>query len=281
MEKEIINYPELNGISVTERNIPNKFPAHWHNAAEFTVILEDGCSYKIGDTVYKPEAGDILLAWPRELHEILNAPDNSSFFIQFSSGFMEANTDLVAALRFFKSCHLISSKKEPDLTEKLRAIFDKIRDSYNQKERFAETRCKLYVYEMLVQIGEYVMREHQEQLGDEKYSNKSWNYIRTACNYIAEHASENITQSDVATYTGLSPYYFSKLFNEYTDMSFPAYLSGIRVKNAIHLLSNEQLSITDCAFMAGFQSTTTFNKIFLEITGCTPREFRKLHRHNS
>ena len=219
--------------------------------------------------------------WPRELHEILNVPHKSTYFIQFSSGIMESNTDLAAALHFFKNCHLISSKKEPDLTEKLISIFNKIRDAYYKKERFAETQCKLYIYQMLLHIGNYALKEHHDQIGKENYSNKSWGYIRTACNYISEHSSENITQADVATYTGLSPYYFSKLFNEYTDMSFPAYLAGIRVQSAIQLLSNEQLSITECAFMAGFQSTTTFNKVFLELTGCTPREFRKLHRHNS
>ena len=84
--------------------------------------------------------------------------------------------------------------------------------------------------------------------------------------------------ADAAAQIGLSPYYFSKLFNEYTQMTFPAYLAGIRVQNAINLLANVRYSITDCAFMSGFQSTTTFNKIFREATGCTPREYRKLHK---
>ena len=45
----------------------------------------------------------------------------------------------------------------------------------------------------------------------------------------------------------------------------------------IALLTEDSLSITECAFMAGFQSTTTFNKVFLESMGCSPREYRKLH----
>ena len=85
----------------------------------------------------------------------------------------------------------------------------------------------------------------------------------------------------VAEHVGLSPFYFSKLFNEYMGISFPDYLSGIRVQNAINLLLNDSLSITECAFMAGFQSTTRFNKLFREVTGTTPREYRKLHRVNT
>ena len=60
-------------------------------------------------------------------------------------------------------------------------------------------------------------------------------------------------------------------------MTFPAYLANIRVQNAINLLADNNYTITDCAFMSGFQSTTTFNKLFREVTGCTPREYRKMH----
>jgi transcriptional regulator GlxA family with amidase domain len=61
-------------------------------------------------------------------------------------------------------------------------------------------------------------------------------------------------------------------------MSFPSYLSGIRVKSAASLLLDDDLSITECAFRAGFQSTTAFNKTFHDVTGYSPREYRKLYR---
>ena len=279
-EKEIIKYHNISGVTFAEDNIPSVFPAHWHNAAEFTVILKDGCRYKIGDTIYTPEPGDILLVWPRELHEILRAPHKSSVFVQFSSRLMENNTDLIAASRFLNECHLISSKKDHSLALKLKEMIYTIRELHSKKQYFVETKCKLVIYEILILIGEYVMQEHREQIGDERFSDKSWDYIRAACSYIAEHASENIAQTEVADHTGLSPYYFSKLFHEYTQMTFPAYLSSIRVQTAINLLASERFSITDCAFMSGFQSTTAFNKVFHDLTGCTPREFRKLHHHN-
>jgi len=279
-EKEIIKYPLISGVTFAENNIPSVFPSHWHNAAEFTVVLKDGCRYKIGETIYTPEAGDILLVWPRELHEILRMPQKGVVFMQFSSRLMENNTDLIAASRFLNECHLISAKKEQTLTRKLKELIYTIRELHSKKQYFVETKCKLVIYEILILIGEYVMQEHREQIGDERFSDKSWDYIRAACSYIAEHASENIAQTEVADHTGLSPFYFSKLFHEYTQMTFPAYLSSIRVQTAINLLASEQFSITDCAFMAGFQSTTAFNKVFHDFTGCTPREFRKLHRQN-
>lgn len=122
------------------------------------------------------------------------------------------------------------------------------------------------------------MQEKKDSLSLSSYSEASWEYVRSACSYIADHSTEDISQSHVSKVIGLSPYYFSKLFKEYTQMSFPEYISRIRVQNAVTLLSDNKLSVTDCAFMSGFQSTTTFNKVFLKLIGCTPREFRKLHR---
>lgn len=281
MDKEIINYPQINGITLVENNIPQVFPSHWHNAAEFVLVLKDGCRYKIGDTLYKSTAGDILLVWPRELHELVKIPHESIVFIQFSSHLIENNTDLASATRFLNECHLISSKKNAELTKKIRKIFEKISDIYKKKNLFSETKCKLLVYEILVLIGEYAMKEFRQSLGEEHFSSRSWNYIRAACSYIAEHSAENITQTEVAEKVGLSPFYFSKLFNEYTKMAFPSYLSSIRVQNAINLLADENRSITECAYESGFQSTTAFNKLFHELTGCNPRDYRKLHRHSS
>ena len=280
MEREIIRYPSVNGIAFVESGIPNAFHQHWHNDAEFILVVKNGCKYKIDGKLYEPKAGDILFVWPRELHELVSIPQNSVVFIQFSSYLIESHSDLSAALHFMSACHLIRQNDNPELAKKIRELFYKIRDARESKNFFAESRCKIIVYEILMLVGEMVLKEKKQSLGTEIFSDRSWDYIRFACGYIAEHSTENVTQSEVAQKTGLSQYYFSKLFNEYTNMSFPSYLASIRIQNAKTLLENKKLSITDCAFESGFQSTTTFNKLFHEQTGCSPREYRKLFSQN-
>ena len=279
-EKEIIKYPRIHGVSFTQGGTPKTFPRHWHNAAEFHLITKDGGIYKIDGVTYKPNAGDVLLIWPRELHEVVHCNKEGTVFVQFSSYLLESNSDFAAASHFLNEYHLLKKTENPELTGNIAERVFKIRDMQDQTHHFSETRCKLLIYEILLEIGEFVLKERRESLKDSGFPDKLLDYIRFACSYITEHSAENITQSQVAEKTGLSQFYFSKLFNEYTKMSFPAYLAGIRVQNAINLLENETLSVTDCAFEAGFQSTTTFNKIFHEIIGCSPREYRKMHAHN-
>jgi AraC-like DNA-binding protein len=183
--------------------------------------------------------------------------------------------------KFFTEYHHLKARDYPALTSRITVKIHEIREILTSDVHFSETRCKQCVYDIILLIGEHVMQEKKEQIGEAAFSDIFWKHINKACSYIAEHSSENLTQTDVASYIGLSPYYFSRLFKEYMQMTFPAYLSRIRVKSAIRLLSDESLSITDVAFMSGFQSTTAFNKIFRDSTGCSPRDFRKLHLNSN
>ena len=280
MEKEIIRYSYIHGISVAEEDVPNSFHSHWHDSAEFIITLKNGVTYKINDETYSAAKGDVLFVWPREIHEIIAAPDDSYILLQFSSNLIENNTDIATAIRFLSKCHHISREKEPKLVQQVSDYLYELRDIYHSSQYFVETKCKIKVYNILLLLGEYIMQEHREIIGNEKFSDTAWGYVRSACNYIAEHSDEDISQSEVANAIGISAFYFSKLFKEYMHMTFPAYLSNLRVQKAINLLANERISITDCAFEAGFQSTTTFNKIFRETTGYTPKDFRKLHTKN-
>ncbi len=274
--KETLKFNAPSSIIVNNEEGPETFPLHWHNAAEFTVALKDGCKYKVADTVYEINRGDILLVWPGQIHATIKIPKKSVSFIQFQSMIIECNLDLVSVSRFMYRLHKISAKETPELAEYLHERLDRIREIHNSGVRFAETQCKLLISEMLLKLGQYVMAENDELLEAESGSDAGWSYIHAACNYIVENVTNEITQTEVAEYVGLSPYYFSKLFKQYMHMSFPVFISGIRIRKAKSLLLDTSLSITDCAFASGFQSTTAFNRVFRNSTGYSPREYRKL-----
>ena len=276
--QETIHFDHPSSISVTNDETPEIYPPHWHNAAEFTVALKDGCKYKVGDTLYRLNAGDILLAWPGQIHETVKIPRKGAMFIQFASIIIENNMDLLSVSRFLNECNYISAKEEPVLAEFIADRIFEIERIMRSNDMFSETRSKGCVYEILLKIAEHVMSDNRAILENEDTTKIGWQYIHAACNYISENSSNPITQTEVADHIGISTFYFSKLFKQYMHISFPAYLANIRVKSATSLLLDKGLSITDCAFMAGFQSTTTFNKVFREITGYSPRNYRKLYR---
>ena len=276
--KETIIFSTSSSVQVTRDETPEIFPPHWHNAAEFTVALKDGCRYRIGDTTYKLNTGDVLLVWPGQIHETVRIPSRGAVFIQFSSLILENNMDLLSISGFLYEHHLISASEDPKLAGYISdRIFD-IEKIHSSHDTFAETKCKGKIYEILLKLGEKIISETSLSSRSDDPSRSGWEYIQAACNYIAENSANDISQTMVADHIGISTFYFSKLFKQYMHTSFPAYLAGIRVKSASSLLMDKNLSITDCAFMSGFQSTTTFNKVFRDVTGYSPRDYRKLYR---
>ena len=58
-------------------------------------------------------------------------------------------------------------------------------------------------------------------------------------------------------------------------MTLNEYLNSVRVKKAEEYLLDMDISITEAAYMSGFNSIQTFNRVFKKIKGCTPTEYRK------
>ncbi len=179
--------------------------------------------------------------------------------------------------RLLYTCHHLKASECPELTGFIADRIRKIKKALSSQDILAESKCKLCIYDILVKIGEYVMTKNSQSDGSNSIQDSSFKYIHAACTYIIDNSTGDITQTDVASHVGLSPYYFSRLFKQYMHTSFPAYLSNVRTRNAIKLLMDNNLTITEVAFMAGFQSTTAFNKAFRDVKGYSPREYRKMY----
>ena len=60
-----------------------------------------------------------------------------------------------------------------------------------------------------------------------------------------------------------------------TGENFSSYLTRIRIEKAKLLLKNTDLKVYQIGEDVGFRSIYYFNRVFKQITGITPKEFRK------
>lgn len=83
------------------------------------------------------------------------------------------------------------------------------------------------------------------------------------------------TVEEMAAMVGLGTTAFSEKVKNYTGFSPLNYLINIRISEAIKLLKQFNVSITDIALETGFYSSQHFSTTFKKLTGHTPREFRE------
>ena len=96
-----------------------------------------------------------------------------------------------------------------------------------------------------------------------------------AMQYISQNLSQPLSIRQTAHALGVNSYYLSHVLNERLHMGFRAYLNALRVERARRYLRVTSWSIEEVAAACGFLTLRTFDRVFLELCGCTPRDFRK------
>lgn len=92
--------------------------------------------------------------------------------------------------------------------------------------------------------------------------------------------SHQWTVDEMAALVGLGNTLFNEKAKSYSGFSPMNYLINIRISEAIKLLKNKNVSITEIALDTGFYSSQHFSTTFKKLTGFTPGEFRKKNSYN-
>lgn len=94
--------------------------------------------------------------------------------------------------------------------------------------------------------------------------------------YIEINLDKQITLSDAAKNVNFSEYHFHRLFSKYSNETLKQFITRIKMeRSAIYLAVNSEISITEIAFMYGYNSSSSYNKAFKKHYGMSPTEFRR------
>ncbi|OIU66325.1 bifunctional transcriptional activator/DNA repair enzyme AdaA [Rossellomorea aquimaris] len=134
-----------------------------------------------------------------------------------------------------------------------------------------------------VNVEFYVERHEAEEAGyrackrcqPELEHSPNIEVVRRVTAYLVNHANKPLELKDIAYHAGLSPYYLERVFKQETEETPRTYLEKIRVDKAAHLLVTTGLTNLEIGYEAGFQSSSNFYKVFKQLKGCSPSEYRR------
>ena len=99
--------------------------------------------------------------------------------------------------------------------------------------------------------------------------------IKKALKYIHDNYAHDISLTTAAEYCNVSVVYLSKLFKAKVSTSFINYLNSYRVNIAKDLLKNSDKSIKEVAGLTGFNNYNYFIKVFKDLSGENPTQYKK------
>jgi AraC-like DNA-binding protein len=90
--------------------------------------------------------------------------------------------------------------------------------------------------------------------------------------YTMANYTNNIPLDKIASIAHLTPQAFCRYFKKHTLKTFVAFLNEVRISEACkRMIAGDYDSISSIAYQTGFSNTVTFNRVFKQITGTSPK----------
>lgn len=163
----------------------------------------------------------------------------------------------------------------------LNLIQDMYADSMSASDMIAMENLIDYVDKSIEQMnGEYLCQllddvvDFALSIRGEEVMETTRDIIKQAALYIDEHFYEELTLASLAEQFHVESSYFSRLFRQETGQNVMLYIAETRIKKAKEYMKDEKRSLTEIAFLVGYDDYTYFNRVFRKIVGKNPREYR-------
>lgn len=237
------------------------FGAHLHNHIELVYMIEGSVRAFIDSKEYIVCSGDILFIFPNKIHQYEKI-DNEDFFVSIFP------PELCPEFQnIFKYKVPISPVlKNAFENSKLLPLMENIVEVNKEQTPFYDTIIKGYFLILISELFQ-MMQFEEAKVSDA-------NTIKAILNYCIENYTKDLQLETISRELHISKYYISRLFTQKLHIGFNEYIGTLRISDACKLLVSEDKSITEIALSVGFNSTRSFNRLFLKYIGKTPRQYK-------
>ena len=142
-------------------------------------------------------------------------------------------------------------------------------DNYIQSAESAQSLGELSPLAMMM-YDDFIQRVHKRRTNPNLSPQ-----IQRCVDYIEMNLDKKIVAADLAVLVGYTEYYLTHKFKEETGLSVTNYAKSVKIERAKVLLKSTDLSAREISEQLGFATRNYFSRVFQEVTGKTPMEFRE------
>lgn len=233
---------------------------HIHPHLELIYISEGSCIASLDNRKFLMEAGDLFLAFPNQIHFYHDQAPVIGYMAIFSpelyKDLREVFLNKMPSSPIIKAADLI-----PDIGSRLMTICE----YFNSESGYRKIAAKGYLLALLGEIMPLMTLEPGKADHDS---------IKNVLTYCSQNYTSPISLDSISRELHLNKYYISHIFKERMNIRFTDFVNTLRVEHACTLLEKD-CSITEVAFASGFSSIRTFNRVFADTMGMSPRDYLK------
>ncbi|MDJ1498558.1 helix-turn-helix transcriptional regulator [Cytophagaceae bacterium DM2B3-1] len=274
----LVSVIKFEDVSFTVSNMWKRFTNNL-----YTIAIKKGSNGKMkyGQSMYDFDEGIMTLTAPRQVFSVRDLQDVvvSGYLLTFHPDFIQAYplAKIINNYGFFSyatnEALFLSDKEEQIILGLMKAI----ELEYNANiDKFSQDVMVATIDLLLIHVDRYYNRQfitrrrlHSDILS--KVDSLLDNYFNSE---TKEHNGLPTVQF-LADNLSVSPTHLSDLLKNVTGLTTLQYIHIKLIDKAKILLSTTNLSVSEIAFLLGFEYAQSFNKLFKNKTKVTPLEFRQ------
>lgn len=272
--QEFVTYPPNSSIRLWHGTYADHYEPHWHSAVEVLLPLAGECTMAVEGKDYRVKVDEILIVPSDKVHALTMGENSRRDLLLFE-------LDSILMLRDFSvlrsllgmPIHLTPHSQQH---AQAKALLAQICAEYRSGKPLSNLICYARILELYAWIGRTfldTLHANAPLLKQQTY----WDVFNRIMAYIDANFIGGITLERVAAEAGFSKFYFTRLFKQYTNTTFYQFLTLKRVLTAERYLASTDLTVSEIALQAGFDSISSFNRVYKQLRGCTPSQYRRLH----
>ncbi|MEJ9217836.1 helix-turn-helix domain-containing protein [Paenibacillus glucanolyticus] len=280
-----------NGLPCKMYRITEKFGSlsdHMHDYLQIWYVSKGEFIHTLYGQKYRMVQGNIFVLPPYSVHRVEMIPGKELEVLgcEFMPAFINERLDgkpaepnlfdLSFIERFITTEDSVPLKitltGSSDLAVK--ELLTEMLAEYGSRGPFFDILLKANLLKLLAILN----REHADQGKLKSSSSSSDPYrepILESVQYIHDHYDQPLWLEELCARTMMSRTSFCRRFKEVTGRTFSQYLANYRIRMAMRLLTEPELTITDVCFKVGFNELSYFCRIFKKYTGTTPAYYKK------
>ena len=256
--RAVFESKELKIIGVHTDNM-NSYKPMFHSHGEILFVQKGKMLVTVNGQKKELRENDMCIVFPYSIHSYEPLEKTSVSFVLFS----------VESVSEFREILLSKQPVNPYLEDELsfKVLLDKVVELLQDETGFS---CKTAEAYLKALTGELLMK-----LTLVETNKADADSVKAVLKFCSENYCRDINVKMVCENTFVSERYITKIFKERVGVSFREYINRLRIARAVELLETSEIKITEVMYECGFKNQSTFNRVFLEETGITPREFQK------
>jgi len=253
----------------------NPFNEHRHADFEIACCFAGGFEIKADNKIYKVKPNEIILIPPMVAHASASLAEKGTKAVCaiFGASFFGNSSSLYRNL--VPETTVIVLSDENKACVKISKLLDEMIYNLRNQSITSDLLNKGNLYKLAAYIFEELSSHDKNFDTLDRDISKIAN-IDKALELIYSDYMRDVSVEEAAQAAGYSKSNFCKIFKNVVGESFHKTLNIQRINTSYAMLTETSMQISDIAAEVGFHETKTYCRVFKEITGLTPGEYRKI-----